>query len=57
MLWNECGYYGIGENGAELKEFLEARNPHHHHSLSLPALFAKPIVVRYHADGCTRLNR
>ena len=36
----------LGEYGAELEEFLEARNPNHSHTLSLPALFAKPIVVR-----------
>ena len=40
----------VGECAGELREFLEARNPQRHHSLSLPALFAKPIVVSLEAE-------
>ena len=37
--------HSAGQGSSQLKEFLEARNPRQDHSLSLPALFAKPIVV------------
>lgn len=32
----------------ELSQFLEARNPRNDHSLTLPSLLAKPIVVSHY---------
>ena len=41
-----CCCVGSGECGVKLSDFLDSRNPRQDHSISLPALFAKPIVVR-----------